>query len=87
MTNRTKVADLKVLDMVATLFVEEGKSYQRLHREYHPISIKLTEYAEVGTIPDLEFQMPKSAVHGATHVGLGVTDGKLYWSIPLELKD
>jgi hypothetical protein len=87
MTNRTKVADLKFCDLVATAFVEEGKPYKLLHREYHPIALRLTESGEVGTLPDLEFLMPKSAVTVASHAGLGVSgSGNLYWPIPVELK-
>lgn len=86
-TNRTKVADLKFCDLVATQFVEEGKPYTQIHREYHPIAIRLTESGEVGTLPELEFLMPKSAVEAADHVGLGITgSNNLYWPIPVELK-
>ena len=86
-TNRTKVADLKFCDLVATQKVEENKPYALLHREYHPIAIRLTESGEVGTLPDLEFLMPKSAVEAADHVGMGVTgSNNLYWPIPVELK-
>jgi hypothetical protein len=86
-TNRTKVADLKFCDLVATQKVEENKPYKLLHREYHPIAVRLTESGEVGTLPDLEFLMPKSAVEAADHVGLGVSgSNNLYWPIPVELK-
>lgn len=86
-TNRTRVADLRFCDLVATQKVEENKPYALLHREYHPIAIRLTESGEVGTLPDLEFLMPKSAVEAADHVGLGVTgSNNLYWPIPVELK-
>jgi hypothetical protein len=72
---------------VATQKVEENKPYTLLHREYHPIAIRLTESGEVGTLPDLEFLMPKSAVEAADHVGMGVTgSNNLYWPIPVELK-
>jgi hypothetical protein len=87
MTNRTKVADLKFCDLVATEFVEEGKPYKLLARDYRPIALRLTESGEVGTLPDLEFLMPKSAVDVASHVGLGVSgSGNIYWPIPVELK-
>lgn len=86
MTNRTKIADLKTCELVATSFVEEGKPYKMIQREWQPIAIRLEKYAEVGTLPDLEFLMPKSAVETATHVGLAVSDGKLLWPIPTELK-
>jgi hypothetical protein len=87
MTNRTKVADLKFCDLVATEFVEEGKPYKLLARDYRPIAIRLTESGEVGTLPDLEFFLPKSAVAAASHVGLGVSgSGNIYWPIPVELK-
>lgn len=86
-TNRTKVADLKFCEMVATLKVEEGKPYKLLHREYHRIELRLTEDGEVGVLPELEFLMPKSAVENASHVGLGVIgSGNLAWPIPVELK-
>ena len=86
MTNRTKIADLKTCELVATSFVEDGKPYKIIHRERQQIAIRLEEYAEVGTLPDLEFLMPKPAVETATHVGLAVSDGKLLWPIPTELK-
>jgi hypothetical protein len=87
MTNRTKVADLKFCDLVATSFVEEAKPYKLLARDYRPIALRLTESGEVGTLPDLEFLMPKSAVAAASHVGLGVSgSGNIYWPIPVELK-
>jgi hypothetical protein len=86
MTNRTKVADLKVCELVATSFVEEGKPYKLIQREWKPIAIRLTEYGEVGTLPDLEFILPKSAVESATHVGFAVSGGGLAWPIPVELK-
>lgn len=87
MTNRTKVADLKSCDLVATSFVEEGKPYKLLARDYHPIALRLTELGEVGTLPDLEFLMPKSAFAVASHVGLWASgSGNIYWPIPMELK-
>jgi hypothetical protein len=86
MTNRTKIADLKTCELVATSFVEDGKPYKIIQREWQPIAVRLEKDAEVGTLPDLEFLMPKSAVETATHVGLAVSDGKLLWPIPTELK-
>ena len=86
MTNRTKVADLKICELVATSFVEEGKPYKMIQREYKPIAVRLTEYGEVGTLPDLELFLTKSAVESATHVGFAVSGGGLVWPIPIELK-
>ena len=86
MTNRTKIADLKTCELVATSFVEDGKPYKMIQREWQPIAIRLEQFGEVGTLPDLEFLMPKSTVEAATHVGLAVSDGKLLWPIPTELK-
>jgi hypothetical protein len=86
MTNRTKVADLKICELVATSFVEEGKPYKLIQREWKPIAIRLTEYGEVGTLPEMEFFMPKSAVESASHVGFAVSGGGLAWPIPIELK-
>jgi len=86
MTNRTKVADLKTCELVATEFVEQGKPYKLIQREWRPISIRLTESGELGVLPDLEFFMPKTAVENATHVGLAVVGGGLAWPIPVELK-
>ena len=86
MTNRTKVADLKVCELVATSFVEEGKPYKLIHRGWQPIELRLEESGQVGTLPDMELLMPKAAVEAASHVGLAVTDGKLVWPIPTELK-
>lgn len=84
--NRTDIADLKTCQMVATTFVGEGKPYKMLHSEYHRIDIRLTEYGEKRTLEDLEFLMPKEAVESATHVGLGIGGGRLFWPVPTELK-
>ena len=86
MTNRTKIADLKFCDLVASVVPANRQPVEVLHKEAHPIAVRLTEYGEVGVLPDLEFYVTKSIADRATHIGLGVTDGKLYWPIPTELK-
>jgi hypothetical protein len=86
MTNRTKVADLTLCRLVATLVPGDNQPVQLLYQEVHPIAIRLTEFGDQAFLPDLEFNLKKSIADRATHVLLGVTDGKLFWPIPTELK-
>jgi hypothetical protein len=86
MTNRTKEADLKSCRLVASLFQGDDRPYQLLYREDHPIAIRLTEFGEIGRLPDMEFHMAKSIAERASNVRLAVTDGKLLWPIPTLLK-
>jgi hypothetical protein len=85
-TNRTKIADLKSCELVATIVTGDDQPVQMLYREAHPIAIRLTESDEVGVLPDLEFTLAKEIADRATHVGLAVTDGRLLWPIAIELR-
>jgi hypothetical protein len=86
MTNRTKVADLKSCELVATQKVADNQPYKMLQRETRSIDIRLTEFGEMGVLPDMEFALSKSIVAGADHVGLAVIGGGLAWPVPMELK-
>jgi len=86
MTNRTKVADLKSFELVATQKVADNQPYKMLQRETRSIDVRLTEYGEVGVLPDMEFSLSKSIADSADHVGLAVIGGGLAWPVPMELK-
>ncbi len=85
-TNRTPVADLRWCVLVATQFRKGDKQHQVLYRERLPIAIRLSKDGETKPLPDLSFRLDKSVSDRASHVGLGVSDGRLLWPIPTRLK-
>lgn len=85
-TNRTEVADLRACRLVATSVPGDNQPVQVLYEEVHPIAIRLGEFGQQAVLPDLEFYLAKSIADRATNIGLGVTDGKLLWPIPTQLK-
>jgi hypothetical protein len=85
-TNRTSVADLRSCLLVATLFLENEKRHQVLYRERLPIRIRLSKDGETQRLPSLSFRLAKSVWDRASHVGFGVSDGRLLWPIPTRLK-
>jgi len=85
-TNRTPVADLRLCELVATVPGEPGTRASVLSRETQAIAVVLREDGETKPMPDLTFRLPKSIAAQARHVGLGVTDGRILWPIPTELR-
>ena len=81
------VADLRMCQLGVTQF--RTSSRQRhvvLHRETQSIAVLLKKAGERKRLPDLVFRLPKSVAMQATHIGLAVSDGRLLWPIPTELK-
>jgi len=57
-----------------------------LFRQTQGIVVVLSENGETKPMPNLTFRLPKPISAQATHVGLGVSDGRILWPIPTELK-
>jgi hypothetical protein len=84
--NQTEIVDLRFCELVATIWSGKKEPAEVLYRESHPVAIRLTKNGEAAQLPDLRFRVSKSIAARATHIGLGVTDGKLLWPIAVELK-
>ena len=83
--NSVAVAQLQVAQLVATRMYGRERA-EVLHRDTHPIDVVLIDEGETKSLPELVFRLPKSIVATANHVGLGVSDGKLLWPVPTELR-
>ncbi len=85
-TNRTPIANLVMVRLVATKPGPERDRAILLSSESESIAVFLSQDGETKTMPDVVFRLPKSIVAEAAHVVLGVTDMRLLWPIPVELK-
>ena len=83
--NRVAVAQLQVVQLIATRMYGRERA-EVLHRDAQPIDVVLIDEGETKSLPELVFRLPKSIAATVNHVGLGVSDGKLLWPIPTELK-
>jgi hypothetical protein len=83
--NSVAVAQLQVAQLVATRMYGRERA-EVLHRDTHPIDVVLIDEGETKSLPELVFRLPKSIAATANHVGLGVSDGKLLWPVPTELR-
>jgi hypothetical protein len=83
--NRVPVAQLRLMQLVATRLAGTAKA-EVLHRDVQPIDVVLTDEGETRSLPELVFRLPKSIAATTTHVGLGVSDGKLLWPIGAEFR-
>ncbi len=84
--NPTPVANLQMCVLVATMPGEGEGRVTLLSRETEPIAVVLTADRESKSMPEVTFRLPKSIAAQAGHIGLAVTDGRMLWPIPIELR-
>jgi len=84
--NRVTAIRLIQADLVATRRRDNGERPDILYRDKKRVSLSLTKDGETKELTDLAFHVTKTVADQATHVGLGLTDGRLFWPVSTELK-
>ena len=85
-TNQTPIANLTMCVLSATIREEGNERPTVLSRQTEAITVLLSEYNETKLMPEVTFRLPMSIAAQAGHVLIGVTDGRLMWPIPVDLR-
>jgi hypothetical protein len=84
--NRTDRIELRYSLIIGSLVRGTDQPVKILHREEKPIVLTFTEFGQTKRLPELSFRVSKDAVADANRLLMGVSDGKMVWGIPAELR-
>jgi len=85
-TNAVSAIHLTAIRFVATRTTTPGASASVLYSDSRSISADFSADRDARQLPSVTFQLDKSIEQQAQHVLVSVTDGRLLWPVPAELK-
>jgi hypothetical protein len=85
-TNSTSSIHLTTARFVATIAGDPREQARLVYEQSQPISADFTADGDTRQLPELTFSIEKSVAALATSIALGVSDDRLLWPVPGNLK-